>query len=230
MATDIQELIQNLVRSEHLWGQRDAKRKPEKPVVTVSRDFGAGGSEIAERLSAALGIEVWDRAILDAIAEKAKSSPELMAKLDDRVKTGKDTWMYNLFSGQNAFLTAYRHHLVNVILALAARGGIIIGRGGHLILANRPVFRLRVVGSPEVCARRVSVRQQMDLDASLAEVKRVNEEREQFLWSAFRHHLDESERFDLIVNTDQFDNRWDEVAELVLNAIELAGLGKRSLK
>ena len=227
MPTDVQELIQSLVRSERLYGQRDAKRKPEKPVVTVSRDLGAGGGEIARRLSGALGIEIWDRQILDAVAESAKSSPELMSKLDDKIKTGKDTWIYNLLSGQNAFLTSYRHHLVNVMLALSQLGGIVIGRGGHLILANRPIFRLRVVGSPASCARRVADRQEMDFDTSLSEVKRVNKEREQFLWSAFRRHLNEPEYFDLIVNTDHFNDRWDEITELILNAMKLVRLGER---
>ncbi|WP_303903637.1 AAA family ATPase [Thiohalomonas denitrificans] len=221
MPTDVQELIQNLIRSEHFHGQREPKHGPEKRVVTISRGYGAGGEQIARRLSAALGVEVWDRAILDAVAESAKSSPELMAKLDDKVKTGKATWIYNFLTGQKAFLASYRYHLVNVVLALAQRGGIIVGRGSHVILANRPVFRLRVVGSPELSARRVSVRQEMDFDASLAEVMRVNKEREQFLWKAFGHHLNEPECFDLIVNTDHFDDRWDEITELVLNAIGL---------
>ncbi|SCZ62971.1 cytidylate kinase-like family protein [Thiohalomonas denitrificans] len=221
MPTDVQELIQNLILSEHRYDQRKPGQGPEKSVVTISRSYGAGGEQIAERLSAALGVEVWDRAILDAVAESAKSSPELMAKLDDRVETGKATWIYNFLTGQKAFLASYRYHLVKVVLALSQRGGIIVGRGSHLILANRRVFRLRVVGSPERSARRISVRQEMDFNASLAEVVRVNKEREQFLWKAFGHHVNEPERFDLIVNTDHFDDRWDEITELVLNAIHL---------
>lgn len=227
MPTDIQQLIQNLVRSEYLYGERDSRRRPTRPVVTISRDLGAGGSEIADRLSRALDVPTWDRAILDAVAESAESSPELMSKLDDRIKTGKDTWIYNLLSGQKAFMTSYRHHLVNVVLALAQQGGIIMGRGAHLILANRPVFRLRVVGTPDACARRLSDREELDFDTALAEVKRVAKEREQFLWNAFHHHLDESAHFDLVVNTDRYDNRWDELTDIILNAIELADLGKR---
>lgn len=227
MPTNVQEIIQSLVRSSYLHDQADARRPPTKPVVTISRDLGAGGSEIARRIAAALGIDVWDRAILDAIAESAKSDPELMAKLDDKVGTGKDTWIYNLLSGQNAFMSSYRHHLVNVVLALAQQGGVIIGRGAHLILANRPAFRLRIVGSLDACARRLSARESMDFEKAKSEVKRVNKERDQFLQSAFRHHLDESERFDLIVNTDRFNDRWDEVVGLILNAVELTGLGKR---
>lgn len=225
MPTDAQKLIQSLVESAYLHDRKDSRERPPPPVVTVSRDPGAGGCEIASRLGQALGVEVWDREILEAVAERANAEPELMAKLDDRVRTGMETWIYNLFSGQNAFMASYRHHLVNVVLAIAGHGGIIIGRGAHLILANRPVFRLRVVGSDDACARRLASRGQgMDYDAALAEVGKIKKEREDFMRDAFQRDVDESVRFDLVLNTDKYDDRWDEVTDLVLSAIRLSGV------
>ncbi len=227
MPADIQELIQSLVRSEYQHERKDSREAPTPPLVTISRDHGSGGCEIARRLAKALNIPIWDREILDAIAHAANSDPELMAQLDDKIKTRKDTWIYNLLSGQNAFIASYRHHLVNVALALAQRGGVIIGRGVHLILANRPVFRLRVVGSLDTCARRVMASEQLDYERAIERVKQVNKERDQFLWDTFHHHLDESACFDLIINTDKFDDRWDDTAEQLLRTIRLTGLDGR---
>lgn len=223
MPADVQKLIQSLVKSQHLQAQRDTRR-PHRTVVTISRDAGAGGGEIASRLAHAFGVDIWDREILDAVAEKAHSDPGLMARLDDRVRTGRETWIYSLLSGQNAFMTSYRHHLVNVALAIAEQGGVIIGRGVHLILANRPVFRLRITGSPDLCAKRLMERERIDYEAALAKVKRVNKEREDFVRNAFRQRLDESARFDLIVNTDKYGQRWDELSEVLVRAIRLTGL------
>jgi len=40
------------------------------PVITISRMYGSGGSEVAERVANAFGWPVFDNAIVDAIAEE----------------------------------------------------------------------------------------------------------------------------------------------------------------
>lgn len=223
MAIDAQKLIQSLVRSEYLKGQQD-KPGRARPVVTLSRDLGAGGGEVARRLGERLKVEVWDRRLLDAVAESTQVSAELLGELDERMRSRKDSWIYNLLSGQSAFLTTYRHHLVNVSLALAQTGGVIVGRGVHLILANRKVFRVRLVGSENACATRVAAREGIPPEQALERVRAVNRERDQFLQSTFGHRLDEAVRFDLVLNTDKFDAHWDTVTDLVIAGMKAAGL------
>jgi hypothetical protein len=220
---DAQKLIQSLVRSEYLKGQQD-KPGQSRPVVTLSRDLGAGGAEVARRLGERLKVEVWDRRLLDAVAESTQVSAELLGELDERVRNRKDSWIYNLLSNQSAFLTTYRHHLVNVSLALAQTGGVIVGRGVHLILANRRAFRVRLVGSEEVCADRVAARDGSTAEAALQRVRAVNRERDDFLQSTFGHHLDEAVRFDLVLNTDKFGSHWDRVTDLIISGMKSAGL------
>jgi cytidylate kinase len=220
---DAQKLIQSLVRSEYLKGRQD-KPGQARPVVTLSRDLGAGGAEVARLLGARLKVEVWDRRLLDAVAESTQVSAELLSQLDERVRSRKDSWIYNLLSNQSAFMTTYRHHLVNVSLALAQTGGIIVGRGVHLILANRPVFRVRLVGSEGACAARVAARDGITPEAAVERVRTVNSERDNFLQTAFGHRLEEAARFDLVLNTDKFGARWDSVTDLIvagMKAVEL---------
>ena len=41
------------------------------PVITISRMYGSGGSEVAERVALTLGWSLFDNAMIDAIAERS---------------------------------------------------------------------------------------------------------------------------------------------------------------
>ncbi|MGZ8379193.1 MAG: cytidylate kinase family protein, partial [Gemmatirosa sp.] len=49
------------------------------PIVTVSRQFGAGGSELAARVAEALGWPLLDNALLDEVAARLGTSREAVA-------------------------------------------------------------------------------------------------------------------------------------------------------
>ena len=44
--------------------------KNEKIIITINRECGSDGREIARRLGEILGLNVYDKAILEAISEK----------------------------------------------------------------------------------------------------------------------------------------------------------------
>lgn len=219
---DIQKVIQTLIASEYYPRGKKRSEADYRPVVTVSRDLGSGGSEIAERLAARLGVPGYDREILDAVAERAKVDREFMARLDERTRDVRDSWLFGLLSGQSSFLSSYRHHLFDVLLCIVQEGGVIVGRGAHIVLANREVFRLRVVGSEEVCAKRIAARDGIDLQAARARVRQVNKERDDFTYKLVNHHLTEAHTFDLVLNTDKLDD-WDAAAEFILSAMRVMG-------
>lgn len=218
---DPQKLIQTLILTENLRTYR--RGEPHyRPVVTLSRDAGSGGDEIAQRLAKALGVPVYDRQILDAVAEHAKVDAGLMQRLDEKGADLRDAWAYALLSGQSAHMTNYRHHLVNVVLLLATTGGIIMGRGGHVILHSRDVFRLRVVGGMQKCTERVALAEGLDHEAARRRVQQVNAERDSALYNLFKHHLGEAHLFDLVLNTDKLDD-WESATQLVLQAMKHMG-------
>lgn len=219
---DIQKVIQTLITSEYYGARKKRSEVGYRPVVTISRDLGSGGAEIARRLADRLGVMLYDRQLLDAIAERAKVDRELMARLDERARNVRDSWLFGLLSGQNTFLASYRHHLFDVLLCIAQEGGVVVGRGAHIVLANREAFRLRVVGSAECCAARVAAREGIDTAAALARVRQTNKERDEFTYKLVRHHLTEAETFDLVLNTDKLDD-WDAATELVIAAMGAMG-------
>ncbi|MEI3519858.1 MAG: cytidylate kinase family protein [Anaerosacchariphilus sp.] len=57
-----------------------------KKVITIAREFGAGGGEIGRRVAKELGIEFYDKdIILRTALANSKLDPELVRKWDERV-------------------------------------------------------------------------------------------------------------------------------------------------
>lgn len=220
---DAQALIQSIVNAEIIFQRHQPIAGRHPPVVTLSRDYGAGGAEIAQFLSRRLGVELYDRQILERVAEESHVDTLQMSQLDDKAGVDKITsWIRGLFSNNTAYPESYRYHLVNVVLGICQTGGIIMGRGAHIILTTRPAFRVRIVGSQENCAERIVAREGITLDEALAKVHKVNAERDDYLVSMFKRHLHDASLFDLVVNTDKFPDM-DTVAELILGAMAKTG-------
>lgn len=56
----------------------------EQYVVTISREFGALGRTVAQRLSQMLEVEFWDRDIVEAAAKRMGQSLTLISDTEER--------------------------------------------------------------------------------------------------------------------------------------------------
>jgi cytidylate kinase len=53
-------------------------------IITIARQFGAGGSEVARRVAGALGWRVVDNELIDRVAARAGLPPEEVARMEER--------------------------------------------------------------------------------------------------------------------------------------------------
>jgi cytidylate kinase len=56
-------------------------------LITISRQFGAGGSEVARRVAAAIGWRLVDNELVEQVAARAGLPPERVAEREERVST-----------------------------------------------------------------------------------------------------------------------------------------------
>jgi len=118
-------------------------------VITIEREFGAGGAAIARKLSDKLGWKLWDEALSSEIAGKAHVTTEAAERFDER----RDPLLYRLakvfargsyerslpLAGSEVFDTDSMVRLVTTVIEDAASSGncIVVGRGAPFILLNR---------------------------------------------------------------------------------------------
>ncbi|OIQ98425.1 cytidylate kinase [mine drainage metagenome] len=191
---------------------------PKQPVVTISRDYGSGGDVIATRLAQRLGLSVYDDEILRAMALRLKEDPAVVRQLDEGLGRAKDMWLYRLFSGKEVGFDAYRDTLIKLIMSLGRLGGVIVGRGAHLILADARALRIRIIGTPTVCAARMAAEGHGTYEEQLVKARETNHRRERFVHDMFGAHLADVHQYDVIINTDRMDDFEDAVEMLVLMA------------
>ena len=190
--------------------------------VTLSRDYGSTGFETAKQLAKKLGVRCFDKEILDAIAEQSNVDIGLLEKLDEHSRGFIEQWATSLISGKAAYHSDYKRHLVNIVLGIARQGGVIVGRGAHLILDPRRVFRVRITGSLEECAERIAARESISVEQATKKVKQVNDDRAAYVKRMFHVPLHDASRFDVILNSDRHSP--EDLADIIVHAMRKAKL------
>jgi cytidylate kinase len=136
-------------------------RADRPPVVTLAALHGTEGSVVGPRVAERLGVEFLDRAISSAIAERAGLTEEAVAAVEDVPRRGVDRLVSNLARVGDATTATGRpvervdleerrlRGEIEEFLARASRaGGVVLGRGGAVVLASVPGVLNVYLGGP----------------------------------------------------------------------------------
>lgn len=125
-------------------------------VITIGRQLGAGGSDLAEELGRRLGVPVYNREIIDEAAKQSGIAAELFEKADEHESNlkplGTGIWGFGSMTTQgyinNDTLFAIQSQTIE---NLADRGScIIVGRCADYVLREREnVLSVFVTASEE---------------------------------------------------------------------------------
>lgn len=186
-------------------------------VVTVSRGYGSQGKLVAQALADRLGVRCCDRNILEAVAKRAAVDIDLVTRLDETVRHSALAPWKSVFSGQTLGEQRYMDHLVKVIMNISSKGGVIVGRGAHLILGPGRAFRVHIIGSLDACAARIAEREGIELEAARGRVIAVDRQRAEFVEKHFGVNSADNSVYDLTLNSDRFSV--EQMVDLILDAM-----------
>lgn len=214
-----QDILKAMLTAKHVDDYQASHTVERQPpvVVTMARDHGAGGEEIATKVAERLGVRSYDKEILESVVRQAEGDPHLMRQLDEKLPERAGMFLYASLMGLNDPLSEYQRLLTRVVNGVAFQGGVILGRGAHLLLRGQLRFRVRIVGSEDVCALRLAGGDPSTVPARLEEVRKVNAARERFFKETFQLSNHNALQYDLVLNTDRFTDL-DEVADLIVQA------------
>jgi cytidylate kinase len=181
--------------------------------VTIEREYGSGGGEIAQLVSNHLGWKLWDQLLTEEIARLAECPEAVIQVREERT----DPLYYRLFKSflrgsYEGSLNAYKLKLVDSesifkfterVVQHAAKAGnsVIVGRGSQQFLRNRPdTLRVFLYAPREDKLRRLVARGKSQKDAEQL-VDTVDRERTDFLKKYF--HVDWPDRgvYHTMINT-----------------------------
>ena len=190
-------------------------------VVTVSRNFGALGKETAQLLADTLEVRCCDRFILQEVARRADVDESLVKVLDEHISHIDKHWWQSLQSKDSFTYEDYYKFLVKTVLSISLKGGVIVGRGANLILGPERAFRVRIIGSPEKCAKRVADRENIEPEQALQKVIEIDQERADYIRKLYETDINAPLSYDLVLNSDRYDRV--QMVELILEAMQRSG-------
>jgi cytidylate kinase len=188
------------------------------PVITVTRQYASGGSEIARRVAAALGWTVIDNEFVDEVARRAGLPPAAVAERDERAPgllerlartlavASPEMFMSSEALAQPARDEATIVKLTERVIAEAAAHGrvVLVGRGAQAILAQRPdALHVYVVASKPWRVRLAVERLGVDPAKAERVVDETDRRRDQYVRTYYGRHRQDVVNYDLVVNTER---------------------------
>jgi cytidylate kinase len=201
-------------------------------IITIEREYGCGGGEIARLVAKHLGWKVWDQLLTEEIARLANCSKAAVEVREERT----DPLYYRLFKSflrgsYEGSINAPKLNLVDsetilritrrVVEHAAERGNcVIVGRGSQQFLKNRPdTMRVFLYAPREDKVRRLLARGKSEQEAEKL-VDTVDRERADFIQKYFNVEWPDRSIYHGMMNTAIGDEAVLQIILKVLNLYE----------
>ena len=185
------------------------------PVVTITRLFGAGGSDVAARAAALLGWTLLDDTLADSVAarlgltvedvrSREERAPSLAARVADALAMSAPE--VRPTGGEYVAPPVERMLVVarKVMDEVAAQGPVVIvGRGAAAAFANRPdAIHVFCYAPRDALIRRVAAREALTPADATRRVDEINRSREQTMLRVYHRDWRAVEHYHMCLNTD----------------------------
>ena len=198
--------------------------------ITIEREFGCGGSQIASLLAQRLGWNLWDERLTQEIARLTKSSPETVRKIEWR----KDPAAYRVFlsflrgafegglppTSRLALLDARRIATVSeaaINQAFCTGPCVIVGRGSQYFLRNRKdVFRVFLYASRTYKIHRL-ITAGTPQERAITEVDTIDRDRAAFVKRYLKLNWPARHLYNAMFDTEMGDSY---VAEILAHCVQ----------
>lgn len=215
------ENIRKWVLDEHTY-ERLSKGKVDKnvgPYVVISRETGAGGSEIARLVGEKLGWDVLDREIIDYMADKYGTPRSLVEFVDEK----RASWIQEVFTTwierQSFTQPVYLHRLTRLLLLAAHHGKVVIvGRGAQFILPRNCGLSVRIIAPLEFRVEQVILQRGLSVHDARKFVEDSDRQRQEYIKTHFRHKCADPHVYDLVINVENLVR--EDAANLIVAATQ----------
>ncbi len=188
------------------------------PYLLISRDKGAGGHQVANVVGQKVGWQVFNRQIVDAIAQRTQMRQQMIENLDEKTRGGLEEFLRHVLTKEIGS-TDYLRHLRQVLLTLGQQGEVVIvGRGAEYVLPRQFGLRVRMVAPFDVRVERIAKANGLTPETTHALVEKVDQERKNFIHGQFQKDARDPLNYDLVVNTGALTV--EGTAEIVLAALK----------
>ena len=200
-------------------------------VITIGREYGSGGKYIGERLAEELNLKLYDKELLNKVAEESGMDLNILEQMDEKQEEcfwytfamslyqqdSIDT-LTEIPSNEKIFIEQAK-----IIEELAEKEDcIIIGRCSNVILRNKPNVLNIFVYSSELdfkVQRKMQYGNFKDELEAIKAIERIDKERETYYNYFTKENWGDRKSYDLMIDTSKIGV--DKAVELIKEYLKL---------
>lgn len=183
-------------------------------IISIGREFGSAGHEIAEIVAQNMGIDLYDRKMLDELAEKNNMDPKEIEKYDE---TPKNVLLSRNVKGfSNSLQEAVAELQFNFLKekAMAGNSFVVVGRCADIVLKDYPCMStFFITGDFESKVSRIMEKYNLDRSEAISKMHRHDKKRKAYHDSYGKRPWGEAQSYDVSINSSRIGN--DKTAKLI---------------
>jgi cytidylate kinase len=209
------------------------------PIVTISRQFGAGGSSVAGLVASELGAEVVDKKLIEEVARRLSIRPSDVEAEDERPRTLLERLVRSFSVLEPGFGMGWTPpypdplydsrkdiiHLTENVIREVAEGGnvVIVGRGAGFVLRDRPgVYRVFLRAPDDARVKTLMAREGFSDAEARRKMHETDSNRAAYIKQLYGHDWCDVDEYDMILNAGRIS--YETAAQMIL-----CGVRDRSL-
>ncbi|MBP3250296.1 MAG: cytidylate kinase-like family protein [Ruminococcus sp.] len=198
----------------------------KRPIITIERQYGSGGSVIGRIAAEKLGINCYNRQILEMTAEKCGLSPDYLESAEESVPT---SFLYSLLLSANPARTMEDNLPLSdkvflmesrIITELAEKESsfVLVGRCGSYILEDKGCFSVYIYADPAARVKRAVEEYGVPENKAESIMKKADKRRETFYNVNTGRSWQDKDMYSLCLNSADLGD--DLCAELIVKAYQ----------
>ena len=182
---------------------KKGKREKMLPSICFSHKTGLDALKIANLLSEKTGYPVFEREIIEQMAENANLNKKTVTFFDEYYPGKLTELAAFLFAEKSYVMSDYVKHLFRTVLSVAdIKSSIFVGRGTHLILPEDRVLAVRLLSSREYRCRNLAAGLNIDEKHAQDKLDNMDKKQKAFFKKVFHKKDALPYEFDICINCD----------------------------
>ena len=173
-------------------------------IISIGREYGSAGHEIAEKVAKDLNLPLYDRHLLDKLAEEKGMNLKDIEKYDEKPRNLFLSRNVNGFS--NSFADTVAEMQFNFIREKAESGEsfVVVGRCSEVVLAgNEALVSVFILGNKQTKVEHVKKKYNLSENEALQKMARHDRKRKAYHNAHSKISWGDSRGYDLCINSSR---------------------------
>ena len=178
--------------------------KQEKYVVTINRELGSGGRTVGRMLAEKLGVEFYDKALIEALEKKYNLNIEQIEKLKGQNHAWWAEFARSMFGVDLPTSKEVFESETEILKGIAeVESCVVAGRSGFYVFRDHPNhLNVFIQASMPYRVERVMRKQQITEEEAVKTIKKVDKMRENYVKKYTGLSRYDTRNYDLVISAD----------------------------